>query len=721
MKKISLPVKGMYCSHCAKAVEDSLSKVGAKGKVDLTHNQVTLTYDEKKTSLELLKRAVKRAGYTLVIEEEKKKFDYSLVLTGVSIAVLILSLLGMIHHLGVHNSFFALIGSDLSFFILATVSILILGIPFFIRAFKGLLYKNIGMDFLISFSALVSYGLSIYIMVKNISLGYYPNEMHMQDPGYLMTYFDAASMTLSIITLGHRVIDSIKTKAAGNYKKENTTGPVTAHLIHKNGKIDDVDADFIDVDDKIQVLAGELIPVDGTCLSGPFYVDESSLTGESNPRVIYSGDKVYGGTVLMNGPLSMKADKIALDSLYSGIMNESYVLDEKKGQLYKISDRIALIFTPAILLISLIAFFICYFGLGIGVEQSIIRSVSVLSVSCPCAFGLAVPIASMSGYDLSMKHGILFKSGDTFEKVRKIKAIVFDKTGTLSQGLFSLVGREGDDSYLALVKALEKKSRHPLSKAFLTSFSQVEDISLEGEVKEIPGVGLSYDKYLLGNQTTVKDKKVSDALRSFIDSNKDNTIVYLSDDKEIISAFALADILKEDARQTIKKLTSLGIKCYMLTGDRKEYAYRQAEIAGIDRENVYYEMTPTSKAEVLRQIRKKNGNISYVGDGINDALALKESDLSFASYQGSSLALSSADALLLKPELSIIVDALLISRKTYLIIIENFIWAILYNVCMIPLAIMGYLLPSLGALLMIFSNLTLTVNSLRLRLYKPDK
>ena len=718
MKKVTLAVNGMYCSHCSKAVENALSQVGIMSNVNLSNNTVTFTYDETKISLEYLKRLVKRAGYELIIDE-KKHFDFNFILLPISITLLVLCLLGLVHHFGIHNRFFFALGNDITFLVEATIALLFLGTPFVIRAIKGIRYKNIGMDFLIAFSSIVSYVLSLYIFIKNIQSGIDLTDMHvMNNPKYEMGYFDATIMILSIITFGHRIIDSIKLKADKNYKKAVLTPPKFARLNDDpNNKID---VDEVEVEDELLVLAGEQVPVDGKVISGLGAVDESSLNGESHPRSLKTGDKIMGSTILLKGPIVMVAEKIALDSLYSSIINESYALDHKKGKLSRLSDIIASIFTPAILLISLISFFICYFGMHLTIENAIVRAVSVLSVSCPCAFGLAVPIASLSGYNSAMKYGVLFKTGDTFEKIKAIKAVVFDKTGTLSTGKFRVEAKIGDDNYFSLIKSMEEKSLHPLAIALIEELKEYSSIP-NIEIEEIPGLGLRYQNYFLGNQKTISNKNLSDDYSAFIKAHISSSLVFFSNEKEVLAIFSFKDELVPDAKTTIEKMQDAKIKCYMLTGDRKEYAFKIAEKVSIPSSQVYYEADPNKKADILRQIRKENGVICYVGDGINDTLALKESDLSFASYKASEVASSSADALLMKPELSVLYYALKISKKTYINIIENFLWAILYNLSMIPLAILGIIPPALCAALMIASNLTLTLNSLRLRLYNPTK
>lgn len=720
MKKVNLEVRGMYCAHCSKAVENALEKAGVFSHVDLSHNRVEFAYDEEKISLDYLRRLVKRAGYELVTDD-KKRFNINLVLIPTSLLVLLFAFLGILYHAGIDNAFFFFFGNDVTFLVIATLALFVLGTPFIIRAVKGIRFKNIGMDFLIALSALTSYFLSLYIFITNIQSGISPLDFHAHHmDNYRMTYFDGTCMVLSIITLGHLMTDRIKIKADKNYRKAAIEPPKFATLLYPDGSTEQVDCDSLDVGNEFRVLSGEQIACDGTVLSGTALVDESSLTGESRPRRVQPGDKVMGGTLLSTGPIVVRVDKIALESLYSAIINESYALDQRKGKLSKLSDRIASIFTPAILLVALVAFLVCRFGMALSIEESLVRACSVLSVSCPCAFGLAVPISAMSGYDCALLRGILFKSGDTFEKVRKVQAVLFDKTGTLSTGRMKVRKIVGDTSFLPLVKAMEKNSLHPIASSLLAYLEKDKDIMIPG-IEEIPGQGLRSGTYFLGNEKTTIGKEKDPDILDFAKENAETTLVYLSDAEKVLLVISLVDELVEDAEKTIRRLKEEGIESYMLTGDRKEYAMKIAKSLGIPEENVRYELNPGDKATVLAEIKEKEGVISYVGDGINDTLALKKADLSFASYKASAVACTSADGLLLKPNLFILVYALDISRKTYLNIIENFLWAIAYNLVMIPLAILGILPMYLCGGLMIVSNLTLTINSLRIRYYKPEK
>lgn len=698
-----LKVEGMFCAHCSKSVSDTFDKVGIKADVNLAKNEVIFNYDDEKVSLQYLQRLVKKAGYNLVIEQ-KRKIDFSKYSLILSIVILVFSLVSMIGHMiGHHNSFFMALNNQYVQLSVASIALIFLGIPFIIRACKELKFKRFGMDFLISFASTIAYALSIYTVIKG------------QD-----THFHAVSMILSIISVGHFINN--KLKALNGQKTADVTNYAATTALLKVGK-DFVEADVDEVEegDIVKVVAGALIPVDGFVESGSSNVDEKIINGESRSREVSSGDVVYASSTNLDNPIIVKASKSSLDSLFSNIINESYALDNSRGNLNKISDFIASIFVPLVILISIIAFLINFFALQKGnVEQSIIDAVAVLVVSCPCAFGLAVPLASLNGYYLALKNGILFKSGDTFERVKKINKIFFDKTGTLTKGELTIVDMWGDKDYLSLVKGLEENSSHPLAKSIIKELPDIESIK-NLEVSEIKGKGLEYNEFKLGSKDFVKDYDISSELQEFIDKNESTTVIYLAKERRIVLAISLEDTIKDDAKEALAKLKDSGVETYMLTGDSKTYALSIGQQLGIKPSNIFSEVNPSEKGEIISQNRNKGDVICYVGDGINDLLALQKSDLSIASYQAADVASEKAEVKLLKDSLTLIPKTIKLSRHVYFNIIENFGWAFLYNACMIPLAVMGILSPTLSSVLMIVSNITLILNSLRIRLWKGEK
>lgn len=698
-----LKVEGMFCAHCSKSVSDTFDKVGIRADVNLAKNEVIFNYDDEKVSLQYLQRLVKKAGYTLVVEE-KKKIDFSKCSLYLAIAVLIFSLVSMIGHMiGHHNSFFMALNNQYVQLVVASISLICLGIPFIIRAYKELKFKRFGMDFLISFASVIAYALSIYTVIKGQE-----------------NYFHAVSMILSVISVGHFINN--KLKALNGQKTTDVTNyAATTALLKVGDDFVETDVDEVEEGDLVKVVAGALIPVDGIVESGNSNVDEKIINGESRSREVSSGDVVYASSTNLGNPIVVKASKSSLDSLFSNIINESYALDNSRGNLNKISDFIASIFVPLVILISIIAFLINFFVLQKGnVEQSIVDAVAVLVVSCPCAFGLAVPLASLNGYYLALKNGILFRSGDTFERVKKINKIFFDKTGTLTKGELTIVDMFGDKEYLPLVKGLEENSSHPLAKSIIKELCDIDSVK-NLEVEEIKGKGLAYKEYKLGSKDFVKDYSISNELQEFISKNESTTVIYLAKNEEIVLAISLEDTIKDDAKIALSKLRESGVETYMLTGDSKGYALSIGQQLGIEPNNIFSEVNPSEKGEIISSNRNKGDVICYVGDGINDLLALQKSDLSIASYQAADVASEKAEVKLLKDSLTLIPKTIKLSRHVYFNIIENFGWAFLYNACMIPLAVLGILSPTLSSVLMIVSNITLILNSLRIRLWKGDK
>lgn len=702
-KRLKLKVEGMFCAHCSKSVSDCFDRVGIKASVNLAKNEVSFIYDDEKVSLEYLKRLVRKAGYGLVLPDEHKKINMSVVQLAVAVVVLILSLLTMIGHMaGWHHGFFGFLHNGYTELAVASLALLVLGLPFGIRAVKELKFRKMGMDFLVSFASSIAYALSVYTLVKGQE-----------------NYFHSVSMILSVIAIGHYISDRLKALNGRRTAGAATIVPKRA-LVRIGTEFVDTDVDDIEEGDLVKVLQGALVPVDGYVESETAVVDEQILTGESRPREAEKGGRVYAASVNVGNPFVLKASASALESVFSGIVNESYALDNSRGRLNRISDTLAGWFVPFVILIAVAAFFINRFGFGQSVEQSLVDAVAVLVVSCPCAFGLAVPLASLNGYYLALKNGVLFKSGDTFERVKRINKIYFDKTGTLTTGALQVVDRFGDLTYLSVVKTMEQNSTHPLAKSILSDLQNTPTVQL-AEVVEEKGKGLQSGPYRLGSYRYIGDCHMSDDLAAFRDRHPRQTVVYLAKENEVLLALALEDTLREDAVTTIAELQKQGIEVNMLTGDERGYALEIARLAGLDPEHVIAGVSPQQKGEIIESTRRPEDVICFVGDGINDLLALQRSDLSIAMPQAADIAVDKAEVRLLKDSLRLIPLTVRLSRHVYFNIIENFGWAFVYNAAMIPLAVLGRLTPTLSSVLMIISNITLILNSLRIRLWKGGK
>lgn len=703
MKKLRLKVNGMTCAHCSKSVEDVFSDVGIKANVNLSAGSVVFSYDEEKISLEYLKRLVRQAGFDLVLPNQKNKINFIAIRFYFALLVLIISLIGMGHHLGLHNEFFLFMDNNILKLVIASCSLIILGLSFNIRALKNLRQKRLGMDFLVSLSTLVAYGVSLYAFVV----------------GHDITYFESTTMILAIITIGDKITAKIKSSTGMNtFEALKNDGTMVSKLT-KKGTIIDIDIDQVNKGDVLLCKKGEMIGADGVLLSDQAMIDEKILTGESRPRNAHKNEKVYYGTSNLGEEFLIQVEKPAIDSMYMGIILESYALDRSKGHLNKISDTIASIFVPAVLFISLIGFFINFYGMKNDVETSVLNSISILVVSCPCAFGLAVPLSSLNGYNRALKEGIMFKDGSTFEKIKRVNEFYFDKTGTLTTGLMKVVYAEFSDSkYKAIVKAMERHSIHPIAISLVNYLNEEEDEILEN-VNEISGGGLIYKDYKIGNYefvgTPILDGK-------FKEINKYNgTKVFLSKNGTIVAALVLHDEIAIGAHELIDYLHQNDIKTYMLTGDGKEFAIKIGEELGFNEENVFFELKPADKFQTIKEHHNEKAVSAYCGDGVNDLAALSYVDLSIASYRASSATSSNSDVILLHDDLSLIKKTIKLSRHVYYNILQNFMWAIVYNAVMIPLAMIGKLQPTLSAVLMIVSNITLVLNSWRISFWKGGK
>lgn len=720
------------CAHCSSSVENTFKRVGIEAKVNLSKNTVRFTYDDEKTPLKYLARLVKQQGYTLIIDENnnKHKFSYKIFEIVVSVVVLVVSLLGMINMIlmnentfNLHINFFMFFDSNLIKLIFSTISLLVLGSPFIYRAIMSFKMKRVGMDLLISLSSLSSYILSVVLLVLD--------PINLLNPFKMgcVTYFDSTMMILSIVFIGHNLTDIIKNKSVSSLHDVSNLIPTKALKVvsDKENKLEEVDVDLLEINDICFVKVGDSIPCDGIVIEGNGEVDEKVLTGESVCREVKEGDKVFLSTKLVSGPIQIKLIKTTSNSLMSNIVNESYALDNKKGNLSKISDTIASFFVLVIVCTAVVSFLLNYFLLCKGdIATSIIRTITVLVVSCPCAFGLATPLSSLNGFYLALKNGVLFKNGDIFEQVKNIKLLFFDKTGTLTKGNFVVSKCTIPNEYYSLIYDIEKLSNHPISKGIISYLENVEfdksSLLDPKEIKEIIGVGFSYKNYKLGSKKLITDEvKVRKEDSILLQTTLNKSIVCFLKGDELLGLMLLEDELADNAKEAIIDFKKDNIKPVLISGDTKSYTLEVGKELGFDENNIYYEVLPEKKKDIIESYitdEKMRKATCYVGDGVNDILALSSVNLKIASYKASEITKSKANCIMLKEDVSVIYKAIIISKKVYINIIFNFVWAFLYNTCLIPLAILGIVNPTLSALLMICSSLTLIINASFLKLVK---
>ena len=696
-------VGGMTCASCSKIVTDAcLSVSGVRSaRVDLAKEIVHLSFDESVTSPEFIRKAVKRAGYELFLGDSKK--DRTAKIKGyvqLSLAVLFLVfgiMMSLSHIERVHMTEFGMFfANPIVGLVLGTACLISLGYPCFKRAVMGLLSKRAGMDALVSLSALASFGVSTYLSISELVTG-----------SHQMGYFDALLMVLSVVTLGDRIESKVKSLSGKRADKE-AKGSLQKARVKADGRIYEVDPEQVLKGDIVLVSQGSAVPADGIILSGTALFDTSSLTGESSPKRLSAGELVYASYTAIEGAIEIECSGDAIDSLSSKLERESYALSNEKGKLGKLSDVIAAWFVPAALLLAVVGFLVNFFALNPSDwETSIINGASVLVVSCPCAFGLAVPLASINGFYAALRSGVLFKDGSTFERVRKIGRAIFDKTGTLTDGSMSVIGFSGNEEDLAVAKGMESFSSHPIAKAILSYRADIEPLPLEG-VNEVAGKGLSWNSYTLGR---IEDSDRG-SLVSLSEDEASSTIAVLRKNEKTIAFFSLRDNIVSGTREALKALKDGHIAVTILTGDGKGSAERLANYLGIPETSIYAELLPQEKTELVKRLSESEV-CAYCGDGINDLGALAAAGLAIATYRAPQAVRDRSDCVLLQPGLAAVPKAIDISKRCYWIVVENFIWALLYNAALIPLAMLGILPMWLCSLAMILSNITLMLNSLR--------
>lgn len=616
--------------------------------------------------------------------------------------------------------------------LLLTAVIMVINQRFFISGFKSLFRGVPNMDTLVSLGAGASFVYSTYALfaMTNAQLN--------GDMNGVMTYmhefyFESAAMILTLITLGKMLEAYSKGRTTDAIKSLMSLAPKTAVVI-RNGEEQTVPVEQVRKGDIFLVRPGENIPVDGVVLDGETAVNESALTGESVPVDKQSGDAVSAATINQSGFIRCEATKVGQDTTLSQIIKMVSDASATKAPIAKIADRVSGVFVPiviAIAVVSTVVWLVCGQSFGFALA----RGISVLVISCPCALGLATPVAIMVGGGIGAKHGILFKTAQSLEEAGKVRTVALDKTGTITSGkprVTDIIPADGvtSDELMRIACALEIKSEHPLAKAII---DKAEEMRLEyGEIndfKALTGSGvkgtingqeiIGGNLKLIGENAVVPDEmsKTADAL-----AQSGKTPLFFSKGGALLGIIAVADVIKEDSPEAVRQLRNMGIRVVMLTGDNERTANAIGKQAGVD--EVIAGVLPDGKGEVINRL-KEHGKVAMVGDGINDAPALTGADVGVAIGAGTDIAIDAADVVLMKSRLSDVPAAIRLSRATLKNIHENLFWAFIYNVIGIPLAAgvfiaaFGWKLnPMYGAAAMSLSSVCVVTNALRLNLFK---
>lgn len=755
-------ITGMSCAACSARVEKAVSKVSGveSCSVSLLTNSMGI---EGSASDEAVIQAVIEAGYGASVKSSKgdgasgsevsaSTGDDSLKdrETPVLVKRLVYSVLFLIPLMYVSMGHMMWGWPLPKFFdgnhvamglvqLLLSAIIMVINQKFFISGFKSLLHRAPNMDTLVALGSASSFVYSVwalFVMSGAVVAGDKDSVMRYMHE----FYFETAAMILTLITVGKMLEARSKGRTTDALKGLMKLAPKTAVII-ENGKEKTVPVEQVKKGDIFVVRPGENIPVDGIVIEGVSAVNESALTGESIPVDKKAGDKVSAATVNQSGFIKCEATRVGEDTTLSQIIQMVSDAAATKAPIAKVADKVSGIFVPAVISIAVVTFAV-WSILGADAGTALTRAVAVLVISCPCALGLATPVAIMVGNGKGAKNGILFKTAVSLEQAGKINIVALDKTGTITAGeprVTDIITAEGvtEDELLRSAFALEKKSEHPLAKAVI---QYVEDKNLaDGEVTDfeaLPGNGLTakIDGKILtgGNLAFIEDKAdVSSDLKqkaSELSENGKTPLFFALGDK-LLGIIAVADTIKEDSPKAVRELQDMGIRVVMLTGDNEKTAKAIGKQAGVD--EVIAGVLPDGKESVIRSLKEKNGesyNVCMVGDGINDAPALTRADIGIAIGAGTDVAIDAADIVLMKSRLSDVPSAIRLSRATLRNIHQNLFWAFFYNVIGIPLAagvftsLLGWKLnPMFGAAAMSLSSFCVVTNALRLNFFNMHK
>lgn len=740
MEVKTFKVYGMTCSACASRVERVTRKLeGVKdASVNFATEKLTVTVEKNKISYEKLKTTIDKAGYRLVeeinlktetkeVSESRRLFNRFIISLVFTVPLLIISMGHMIGMplLSIINPKINPLNFALVQFVL-TLIVMITGYKFYKIGIKNLFKLAPNMDSLISVSTLAAFIYGIFAIYK-IIIGDNPHDYAMH------LYFESIATILTLITLGKYLEAVSKGKTSEAIKKLMGLAPKVATVIRDNKEMQ-VSIEDVEISDIVIVKPGEKIPVDGEVIEGITSVDESMLTGESIPVEKVTGSTVIGASINKNGFIKYKATKVGQDTALAQIIKLVEDAQGSKAPIAKIADVMSAYFVPVVISLAIISS-VSWLIAGESFIFSLTIFISVLVIACPCALGLATPTAIMVGTGKGAENGILIKGGEALETTHKIDTIVFDKTGTITEGKPKvtdiITNSISEEELLILAASSEKGSEHPLGEAILNE-GRNKNLKLKkiDKFNAIAGQGIDVvienKNILLGNRKLMIDQNID--ITIFNDkvedlSNQGKTPMYIAINKEIKGIIAVADVVKVSSKKAIETLHKMGIKTVMITGDNENTAKAIAKEVGID--NVLAEVLPKDKAKSIKKLQDKNKKVAMVGDGINDAPALAKADIGIAIGSGSDVAIESGDIVLIRSDLMDVSKAIKLSKATIRNIKQSLFWAFAYNVLGIPVA-MGVLHifggpllnPMIAAAAMSLSSISVLLNALRLKNFK---
>ncbi|EGT5160263.1 copper-translocating P-type ATPase [Clostridioides difficile] len=754
-KKIDMKIDGMTCAACAKAVERVVKKLdGVESiSVNIATDKANIDYDPSKVKLSQIKAAIEKAGYK-PIEEVKNKVDvdedklrkeremkslfvkfivaivFAVPLFYIAMGPMIIKPIGSWPLPEIINPMTNTFNYALIQLILV-IPVMIAGYKFYINGFKSLFSLSPNMDSLVAIGTLAAFLYSLYTTLQ-IANGQIQGMHHHQ------LYYESAGIIIALILLGKYLESKSKGKTSEAIKKLMGLQPKTA-IVLVDGKEVETPIEEVEIGDILLVKPGTKIPVDGVVIEGYTSVDESMLTGESIPVEKNVGSKVTGASINKNGVIKFKAEKIGGDTALAQIIKLVEDAQGTKAPIAKLADTVSGYFVPIVIAIAVVASLLWFLIGGKDIVFVLTIFISVLVIACPCALGLATPTAIMVGTGKGAENGILIKGGEALESAHKVNTVIFDKTGTITEGKpkvtdIVLNNNVKEEYLIKIASSAEKGSEHPLGEA-IVKYGEEKNIKFEkvDNFKAIPGAGIQVtindESILLGNRKLMNDNniKLGDLEeKSNILASQGKTPMYIAVDGNLSGIIAVADVVKESSKKAIEILHDMGIKVAMVTGDNAKTANAIANQVGIDM--VLAEVLPEDKSKEVEKLQNQGKFVAMVGDGINDAPALAKADIGIAIGSGTDVAIESADIVLMKSDLIDVPTAIKLSHETIKNIKQNLFWAFGYNTIGIPVAagilyVFGgpLLNPMIAAAAMSLSSVSVVSNALRLKNFKAYK
>ena len=710
--EVELQIGGMTCVRCASAVEHALKGVSgvAAAEVSYANQRAKVTFSGEGAERRALEKAVKAAGYTVVEDKAAFRRRELRQLTALFIVSAVLSLpflLMMVLMFVTPNAHLThLLHTGWWQLIVSTPVQFVIGWRFYKGAVLSLMNRSPNMDVLVALGTTAAWGYSTYNVLT----------------GGTHLYFESAVIIITLILLGKLLETRARGKTSAAIEMLMNLQPKTATVL-RDGREVVISAADIQKDDRVLVHPGESISVDGVVEGGRSAVDESMLTGESMPVEKEPGAEVFGGTVNGTGSLTVRATGVGRDTVLSGIIKLVEEAQSSKAPIQKLADKVSAVFVPAVIVIALLTFGLTLWLMG-SMETAITRAVAVLVFACPCSLGLATPTALMVGTGRAATMGVLIKSADALETACKIGVVIFDKTGTITEGKPAVTDIEafgplGQDELLRLAAAAESRSEHPVARAVAESVKGgvLEELPQPESFESLTGRGIAArvegHDLLIGSRRLMEEKGIPFSFSPETWEQQGKTVLLIAVDNQAAGAAAVADPVRKSSAPALHDLHRLGIRAKMVTGDNRRTAEAIAALVGVD--EVVAEVLPEGKVDAVNEEKEKGLIVAMAGDGINDAPALAAADVGFAMGSGTDIAMESGDVVLVGSGVVPLVSAIKLSRATMRKIRQNLFWAFFYNCIGIPVAALGFLNPIVAGAAMAFSSVSVVTNSMLLK------